>query len=320
MKVEHVILGTGQLGLAIMDELVNDGLAVKLVNRSGRVNEPLPNGVVLAQADVTDSSQVAAVTAGASYVFFCTQPAYHQWPERFPQMTAAVIDGAAQSGAKLIFGSNVYMYGESHGRPLTEDLSYAAETRKGKVRAQMANMLLAAHQEGRLPVIIGRASDFYGPRVKDSALGQLVFESALAGKPVNLVGNIDLPHSYTYIRDFARALINLSREEEAYGRAWHVVNAPAQSTREFIDILEDEIDQPVKIRVAGSFILRVMGLFNPEAKEIVEMLYEFNEPFVVDHTAYATRFDHQPTPIKEGIRETVQWYKKTGDVRLEMRE
>ena len=74
---EYVILGSGQLGLAIMDELVADGKPVKLVNRSGRVNEKLPAGVMLETADATNSDEVARATAGAEVVFFCVQPAYH---------------------------------------------------------------------------------------------------------------------------------------------------------------------------------------------------------------------------------------------------
>ncbi|MEZ4641131.1 MAG: NAD-dependent epimerase/dehydratase family protein, partial [Chloroflexota bacterium] len=185
-QVKHVILGTGQLGLAIMDELVAAGLPVKLVNRSGRVNEPLPAGVILETADATHSDEVARVTAGADVVFFCVQPAYHQWPEKFPPLAASIIEGVSRSGASLVFGDNLYMYGLTNGQPIHEDLPYAAETRKGNTRAQVANMLLAAHKAGKIKVTIGRASDFYGPRVTDSMAGAMLFEAALQGKTVNL--------------------------------------------------------------------------------------------------------------------------------------
>ena len=304
----YVILGTGQLGLAIMDELTAQGIPVTLVNRSGRVSEPLPTTATLIQADVNNPDEVERVTAGANIVFMCAQPAYHQWPEKFPPLMASVIEGVARTGAKLVFGSNLYMYGPTDGQPLHEELPYAAETRKGKARAQVARMLLEAHQQGRIQVTIGRASDFYGPRVTDSAVGDLLFEAAVQGKTANLSGDITLLHTYTYIRDFARALLTLSAHEEAYGRVWHVPNAETISTQQFLHLLEAEVGQAVKYRLAGRVMLWVVGLFNPAAREVIEMLYEFEEPFIVDHTRYAAAFGANPTPHKEAIRETVAWY------------
>ncbi|MEZ4592329.1 MAG: hypothetical protein R3D55_14475 [Chloroflexota bacterium] len=125
-----------------MDELVAAGKPVTLVNRSGRVNEPLPAGVTLETADATNPDEVARVTAGADVVFFCVQPAYHQWPEKFPPLAASIIEGVSRSGASLVFGDNLYMYGPTNGQPIHENLPYAADTRKGKARAQVANMLL----------------------------------------------------------------------------------------------------------------------------------------------------------------------------------
>ncbi|MCA9987347.1 MAG: NAD-dependent epimerase/dehydratase family protein [Anaerolineales bacterium] len=307
----YIVLGTGPLGLAIMDELAAQKLPITLVNRSGRLNEPLPAHTRLVAADVTDSAALTKICQGAGHVFWCTQPAYHRWPQEFPAMTEAVINGVAPTGARLIFGSNTYMYGRPNGRPLTEQSPYAAHTRKGKVRAQMADMLLNAHAAGQLPVVIGRASDFYGPRVRQSALGEMVFAAALQGKAANLAGDLDQPHSYTYIRDFARALVQLAHDDDAYGRAWHVPNAPAGSTHDFIRLLEAELGQPVKVRLAGPLLLRLVGLFSPGAGETVEMVYEFTEPYVVDSSAYTSRYGMQATPHTAGIRETVAWYRQT---------
>jgi len=309
-QVKQVILGTGQLGLAIMDELVAAGLPVKLVNRSGKLNEPLPAGVILETADCTNAQDVARVTAGAEIVYFCVQPAYHQWPEKFPPLAAGIIAGVSGKGIKLVFGSNCYMYGPTNGQPIHEDLPYVAQTRKGVARAQVANMLLAAHEAGKCQVTIGRASDFYGPRVTDSMAGEMLFEAALAGKTANLTGDLDQPHTLTYIRDFARALVTLSQHDEAYGRFWHVPNAETITPRQFMQLVEAELGHPVKVRTAGKLIMRLVGLFNPAAGEVVEMMYEFEEPFVVDHSRFAATFGSEVTPHEAAIRETVNWYRQ----------
>ncbi len=303
-----VILGTGQLGLAIMDELVKRGTSVTLVNRSGRIAEALPAGVTLVTADLYDPANVREVCRGADVVFLCAQPAYTDWPEKFPPLIESVLAGLQDSGVTLVFGDNLYMYGPTGGAPITEDLPYAATGHKGKTRAEMAERLLSAHEPGRLDVVIGRASDFYGPRVTDSAVGEMVFEAALAGKTVNLIGDLDLPHTYTYIRDFARALITLAEAPEAHGEAWHVPNAPTVSTQAFLDMIEAEVGKPVKTRTAGKTMLSVLGLFNPVLREFKEMYYEFDEPYVVDDSKYRAAFGNGVTPHEEAIRETLAWY------------
>ncbi len=310
-QVKHVILGTGQLGLAIMDELVSAGLPVKLVNRSGQLNEPLPARVILETANANDPTAIAQATAGAEIVYFCMQPAYHQWPEKFAPLAANIIEGVSRHpGIKLVFGDNLYMYGPTAGQPIHEELPYAAETRKGQARAQVANMLLAAHEAGKCQVTIGRASDFYGPRATDSMAGEMLFEAALKGKTANLTGDLDQPHTLTYIRDFARALVTLSQHDEAYGRFWHVPSAETLTPRQFIQLLEAEIGRPVKVRTAGKLMMWLVGLFNPAAGEVVEMMYEFEEPFVMDHSRFAATFGSDVTSHEVAIRETVDWYRQ----------
>jgi nucleoside-diphosphate-sugar epimerase len=170
-------------------------------------------------------------------------------------------------------------------------------------------MLLQAHRQGQVQVVIGRAADFYGPRVVDSMAGQMLFGAALAGKTVNLAGDVDLPHTLTYIRDFARALVTLSRHDEAYGQAWHVPSAETLTARQFVELVETEIGRPVRVRTAGKNMMRFIGLFNPGAREIVEMMYEFEEPFVIDHGRFAAAFGNGVTPHAEAIKETVAWYR-----------
>ena len=309
-----VILGTGQLGLAIMDEFAARGIPVTLVNRRGVVAESLPSQVTLLQADLTDPAAVRRVCAGADAVFYCAQPAYTEWPAQFPPLVDAAVAGLGGCGIRLIFGDNLYLYGPTGGAPIHEDLPSAATGPKGRTRGQLVETLFAAHKTGALPVTMGRASDFYGPRVTDSVLGDLVFAAALAGKTVNLLGNIDLPHSYTYIRDFARALIVLGEHPAAYGQAWHVPNAPTLTTRQFLDLLQAATGRPVKIRTAGPTMLNVLGLFNPLLREFKELSYEFTAPYIVDDRKFRTVFDLDATPHRQAIAETLAWYRmRTAD-------
>ena len=223
-------------------------------------------------------------------------------------MMQSLIEGVIPSGAKLVFGDNVYMYGEVEG-PISETLPYAAATRKGRVRATVAEMLLQAHREGKLRTTIGRAADFFGPQVLDSTLGDRVFYPALAGKTASAIGNIDLAHTYTFINDFGKALVILGAHSEALGQTWHVPNAPTISTRQFLNLVFEELNQAPKMSGMGRTMMRIGGLFVPGARETVEMMYEFEKPFVVDSAKFEQAFGLAATPHREAIRQTLEWYR-----------
>jgi nucleoside-diphosphate-sugar epimerase len=223
-----------------------------------------------------------------------------------------VLEGAASAGAKLIAVENLYMYGSTGGRPLTEDLPYAANTRKGKVRARMSRELMEANASGKVRVAIGRASDFFGPRVLASAAGEQVFGRAVAGKSAQVAGDPDQPHTYTYAPDIGRGLVILGEREEALGRVWHLPSPETVTTRRFVETIFEEVGKPARVQAAPKILLRAMGLFNPPLRETIEMLYEFEEPFVVDHSAFERAFGIRATPLREAIKETVLWYRSEG--------
>jgi nucleoside-diphosphate-sugar epimerase len=305
-----VIFGAGQVGMTLMEQLVQQGVAVTLVNRRGQVSEALPDGAAIVAGDLTDAGTVARLTGDAEVVFATAQPDYTQWPEKWPPLMQSLIAGMAQTNTRLVFVDNLYMYGPTHGKPIREDLPYAATGRKGKTRAQIATMLLDAHKAGKVRATIGRASDFFGPRATDTAIfGDRFFAAVFDGKQADLFGNPDLPHTYTYVPDFARALISLSRSEEAYGRAWHVPNAQTVSTRAMVQKFETALGQRVKIRVASPLMLSMVGLFVPIVREMKEMAYEFDEPYIVDDSSFRGAFDVQTTPLDEAVAATVAWHR-----------
>jgi nucleoside-diphosphate-sugar epimerase len=306
----HVVFGTGPVGLAVMDDLVRKGRLVRMVNRSGRAD--VAEDVEVVGGDATDSTFTREVSAGASVVYFALNPPYDRWPELFPSLQAGVLEGAASAGAKLIAVENLYMYGPTGGSPLTEDLPYAANTRKGAVRAGMSRKLMEADASGRVRVAIGRASDFFGPRVRASAAGEQIFGRAVAGKSAQVAGDPDQPHTYTYAPDIGKGLVVLGEREESLGRAWHLPSPETITTRQFVEMIFEEADKPARIQTAPKFVLRAMGLFNPPLRETIEMLYEFEEPFVVDHSDFEQAFGMRPTPLRQAIGETVRWYRRVG--------
>jgi nucleoside-diphosphate-sugar epimerase len=150
----------------------------------------------------------------------------------------------------------------------------------------MAEELLAAHKSGKVRTIQARASYFFGPR------------------------NPELPHSYSYMADIGKALVILGERDEALGQAWHIPNPKTVTTRQFIEMIYAELGQPAKIQVPPKLILRLIALFNGNLREVLEMLYQFEEPFIVDHSKFEQAFGNHATPLDEAIRQTVAWYRE----------
>jgi nucleoside-diphosphate-sugar epimerase len=307
MSTLHVVFGAGPLGRSVVNELVRRGQTVRVVCRSGQMLEA-PQGVELVAGDLYNAAVVRELAQSAAVAYQCAQPHYYEWPQRFPPLQAAIIDGLTDSGVKLVIGENLYMYGDTDGKPLTEDLPSAAHTRKGKVRAAMSEAALAAHKAGKVQVALGRSSDFFGPWVLGSSHGERVFYPALVGKSASFGGKLDLPHTVTYIEDFGRALVILGERDEALGQAWHAPNDRPQITqRQFAELVFAETGHPVKVSGMGKLMMALGGLFIPEARESVEMMYEFEKPFVVDSSKFERTFGVTATPMTEAIKATVAW-------------
>ncbi|GHO99206.1 epimerase [Reticulibacter mediterranei] len=305
----HVIFGTGPVGLTLAEQLSAAGKHVRLVNRSGKGQAPA--GAELVAGDALQSDTVRDLCQGATAAYHCANVAYEQQVAVIPRLQESIIEGVAPTGAKLIVTDTLYMYGQTHGQVMKEDSPYAATTRKGQMRARVAETYLTAHREGKVRVALGRSADFFGPRVLNSSFGDRVFPAALAGKSIQLLGNIDLPHSYSYMGDVARTLALLGERDEALGRVWHVpVVTPVVTQREMAQQIGKALGKPIHIQAIPKLAVQAFGLFQPLMHEMVEMFYQYTEPQIVDASAIEQAFGLHATPLDEAIRATVQWYQE----------
>ena len=303
----HVVFGTGATGLATIEILAARGTPVRAVNRGGQAS--VPDGVEVLAGDAMDSTFATKAAAGAALVYQCLNPPYTMWPEMFPRLQAAVLEGASAAGAKYVAMDNLYAYGPTDGAALTEDLPYAATGSKGKTRAKMAQDLLEAHQSGRVRVAIGQASDYFGPRALLSAMGERVFYPAIAGKKAQVMGDPDQPHSYSYVPDIANGLVTLADHDEADGAAWHLPNAPAITTRQFVGKVYSSAGHKPQIQAMSRVMVSVVGVFNGQVRELKEIHYELQEPFIVDSNRFESTFGVHATPLDEAIPATVEWFR-----------
>lgn len=300
----HVIFGTGPLGMATMRALRQMGKQVRMVNRSGLAMVPPDVEVVAGDAYNPDTTR--RLTEGAAAVYQCAQPRYTEW-EKFPPLQQSIMEGAATNGAIFVVGDNLYIYGHVEGA-IKEALPYSATTKKGKIRARMAEAVLAAHQAGTVRATIGRASTFYGAGVRGSALGERFWEPLVQGKAAEVFGDPDALHTYTVIDDFGKGLAILGNDERSLGQAWIVPNPPTVTTRQIVEIAARQLGGAPNINRLGKMMLWIGGLFIPEAREMIEMAYEFENPYVVEHHKFARTFGEFYTPHEEAVRQTIAWY------------
>jgi len=306
----HVIFGTGAIGLAVLDALRRRGETARLVNRSGSAR--VPDDVEVVGGDARDPAFTTEVARGADVVYQTLNPPYAEWTAQFPPLQAGVLAAAEATGARLVSMENVYMYGRPGGRVLTEDCAYEAHTRKGQLRGRMARELLAAHEAGRVEVAIGRASDYFGPHGgAQSNLGDRVFPAALEGKTATVLGDPEQPHTYTYVPDIGEGLAILGEHPDAPGQVWHLPNDPdTRTTRQLVDIAYRLAGQPrSRLRRLPPVLLRAMGLVNPTMRELVEMQYQFEEPFAVDSSKITNKLGVEATPVEEALAETLRSYR-----------
>jgi len=302
----HVIFGTGPLGKWTARELVKMGKTVRMINRSGKADR-LPAGVEVIASDAYDAAKNIEVTKGAHAIYQCAQPHYYEWAEKFPPLQKAIMDAAIANQAKFIVGDNLYMYGHFTGS-LREDAPVAPNTRKGKVRAAMAQAVLDAHAAGKVRAAIGRASDFFGP--DDTSLTGYAIQPALEGKTVNLMGSTSQLHTFTYIADFGRLLATLGTRDDALGQVWFAPSNPPLTQAEFVKLIEAELGRPIKSMVGGPLMMRFLGLFNKDIAETVEMMFEWTNPYVIDTSKAEKAFGLKATPLKQAIQETLDWCKE----------
>lgn len=292
------------MGPLLTELLLARGHRVRTVARSARPRLG-PNHEHVA-GDVTDEAFAARAGAGAAMVYDCMNPAYHRWSEELLPLGRGALAVARASAGAMVALDSLYMYGRPTG-PMSEDSPLTPCSKKGRLRVELAELRMGADGRGDVRVALARASDFIGVDLPRSSFGPRFFERVFAGRAGECFGDPEMPHAYTYAPDIARALMILGSDERALGHVWHVPTAPAESTRAIGDRLGRALGRPVKIVRVPKLALRAMGLVQPIVRELVEMVYQWEVPFVIDDRRFRSTFAMEATPLDEVIAKMAAW-------------
>ncbi len=301
----HVVLGAGQVGSRLADILLESGHRVRVVRRG----EPgAASAIEWRRADLADPAAAASACDGAAVIYDCTNPAgYGSWDRTLPPLRRGVREAAARTGAFLVSLDNLYVYGRPDGL-ITEDTPERPCSAKGELRAHLARDLLEANARGEVRATIARASDFFGPGANAMALyGERTVRALARGGRAILLGDPDLPRSYSYVPDVAAGLALLgSRPDLAAGKVFHLPVAWQRgSTHELVARLAAELGVAPRAMRVPRWVFRAVGLVSRDLGAIAEMIYQWEVPYVVDDSRFARTFGARATPVDVAIRETV---------------
>lgn len=305
--MQITVLGAaGGAGQAIVHELAARGHHVVAASRSAE-ERSWPAGVTPLATDLTDPVQLAAACEDAEVVVMAAQVPYSRWHAELADMVDRAADAAAAVDARFVMVDNLYAYG-SPGTPMSETTPEAATTRKGQLRADIGQRLLARHHAGELRVAIGRFADYFGPYDGSSLVNQLIIQPGIAGKRVRAFIADDQLHTFHYLPDAARGFATLVERPEADGRIWILPAAPATTQAALVDHLGEALGAPVRHSRVTPAMLWALGLFNAQLREAREVVAQFDRPYETDASDFASTFGPiEVTPHDQAIATTVAW-------------
>ena len=303
----HTIIGsTGAIGSVLAKELTSYTKDIRLVSRSPKkVNDTDQ----LFPADVTDREQLFKAIEGSEVVYITVGFEYDikVWRATWPPLIRNVIDACKKSGSKLVFFDNVYSYDPATVGHMTEENPLKPSSEKGKVRAQLVNMIFDEVKAGALTALIARAPDFYGPGNNGkSILMELVYANLKKGKAAMWMGRADKKHNFIFTPDAAKATAILGNTPDAFNQTWHLPTDPNSLTgKEWTSLFAKEMNAKDKLQNAPKWLVRIIGWFVPFMSEMPEMLYQYENDYFFDSSKFQKRFNFTPTPVLQGVKETI---------------
>jgi len=287
----QTILGAnGQIAVELTRELRRSHAGdLRLVSRHPRKVDAADT---LASADLMDAGQTARAVAGSEIVYFTAglPPDTALWERQFPTMLRNALDACRAAGAKFAYFDNTYMYPQD-GRVLTEETPFMPNGRKGRVRAEMATMVLEEMARGEIPVLIARAPEFYGPGKTQSFTNALVTDRLAAGKQARVPLRDDTKRTLVWTPDASRGLALLGNTPDAFGQTWHLPCCDDRPTyKEYVAMACAAFGKSVSYKVLGKFAFAVAGLFSPQVREIRELLPRYEHDNLFDSSKFKRRF------------------------------
>lgn len=309
MSQTHIVLGAnGAVGTAVIQALQARQLDVIAVSRSIKRGD-----IPCRKADLLLPEQANTAVKGATHVYLCVGLPYNKavWQRDFPSLMKNVIEACKKEGAQLIYLDNIYMYGPAPlAIPFDELHPQHPSTEKGKARKKTTDLLLTAMEKGSVKALIGRAADFYGPGAVNSPFYQSFLDRMLQGKAPQSIALPGVKHTYAYVSDLGRALVELALDETAYGQVWHLPVGDPLTVEEMLVYFNLALGQDYKVSFLPPMMRKFVSLFVPVLKEVGEMMYQYETEYQMSFDKFRKHFPgFEVTPYEQGVKETVAYFR-----------
>ena len=298
----HTILGAGgAVANALTRELINNNDTVRLVSRKPIENDS--KNVSWKKADLLNYDELLAASKGSTVIYLTAGLVYDKkiWAAQWPVIMQNFINLGKETGARLIFFDNVYMYGLVDG-PMKEDTPYKPSSVKGGIRAKIANMLMDEAKAGNIHATIARGADFYGTDNMNSFFDMMVLDKYAKKQSAQWIGKPDKLHNFSYIPDMGKGMFLLGQHPESDNQIWHMPTAKPLTGKQFIELAARIYGVKPKFMVINKFMLWLVGLFQKVVMGTVEMYYQYNHDYNFDSDKFEKAFNMKPTSYEEGIR------------------
>jgi nucleoside-diphosphate-sugar epimerase len=303
----QTVLGAGGvIGRELAKALKDYTQEIRLVSRNPqKVNESDET----LSADLLNPADVLKAVKGSQVVYLTVGFPYSLkiWADAWPKVMQNVIAACKNNKCKLVFFDNIYMYDAAHLNGMDENTPLNPSSKKGKIRADIAAMLMDEVEKGNLTALIARAADFYGPAIKKvSFLTEMVFKPLSQGKKAIWQCSADYKHSFTYTPDAGRATALLGNTTDTFDQIWHLPTADNPPTgKEWIEKIAAAFNVKPQYRILSKVMIKTLGFFIPIMKEMSEMLYQYDRDYVFNSAKFEKRFAFKTTSYEDGIKEII---------------
>jgi len=309
LKKALVVGASGGMGYALVNELVGRNIQVKAFARNKEKLVALfqhQKNVEIISGDAFNEQEMMKASNGVDVIFHAISFPYQYWEELHMKCLEIVINIAERQKAKIALVDNIYAYGRQSTKPVKEQASKKPQTKKGRIRLTMENKL----KDSNVPSLIVHFPDLYGPNAENTILYETL-KNVVQGKKANFVGNMHVEREFLYTVDGAKAMVELALRDDAYNQNWNVPAVHPITGEELVKISHEITGHKKGVRTVSKGMIRLIGIFSPPMKEVVEMMYLTEEPVILSGEKYEKEIGALPrTSYRVGLEETITWMNK----------
>lgn len=255
--------------------------------------------------DIRDAHGVEKAMKGCDVVFHLAAliaiPFSYQSPDSYVDTNIKGTLNVLQSARKLdvkkiIITSTSEVYGTARYVPIDEEHPLQAQSPYSATKIAADRLAESFYRSFKLPVVIARPFNTYGPRQSARAIIPTIITQLLAGAKEIRLGNLSPIRDFNYVKDVCRAFFDIARSPNTVGEEINIATGVEISIEKLTKLLADMLNRNVKIIVEGK-------RKRPEDSE-VECLIGSNKKIAV-LTGWQPKYD-----LKKGLEQTISWFKK----------